>query len=114
MSDGEMAKPTKRIYGWSGQLYRVSSRFIHLSSQHDYAVRDPFQSLPLEERREMAQYLNENHNGNLSVNSTFTEVVEYVPRVFSKISDRLDFYLGMLERDEDLPNDTVSYSNQVH
>ena len=50
----------------------------------------------------MAQFLNEHHGGNLSANSAFVEVIDYVPKVFGKISDRLEFYLGKLERDEDL------------
>ena len=99
----ELAKPAKEMYDWEGQLYRVSNGFIHLSSQHDYEVRDPFQdSLSPGERREMVQYLNEIHGGNLSTDSTFLEVVDYVPRVFGKLSDRLNFYLGKLQRDEDL------------
>jgi hypothetical protein len=105
ISDNEIAAPARRMYDWEGQLYRVASRFIHLSSQHDYMTRDPFQSSLLpRERDEMVQYLNDIHGGNLSVNSTFEEVVEYLPKVFNKISDRLDFYLEMLERGEDLSN----------
>ena len=103
INDKELAKPTKEIYGWEGQLYRASSRFIHLSSQHDYEVRDPFQdSLSPRQRQEMAQFLNDFHGGNLSINSTFVEVIDYVPKVFDKISDRLELYLGKLEDDEDL------------
>jgi hypothetical protein len=99
----DLARPTKKIFGWERQLYKISSRFIHLSSLHDYEVHDPFQdSLSLEERREMVRYLNEIHGGNLSVDSTFLEVVDYVPRVFGKLSERLEFYLGKLKRDEDL------------
>lgn len=104
LKDKDIAKHARGMYGWEGQLYRVSSRFIHLSDQHDYATRDPFQvSLSPKEREEMVQYLNDQYHGNLSINSTFEEVVDYVPKVFGKISDRLDFYLEMLKRDEDLP-----------
>ena len=103
IKDEEIAQPTKEIYGWEGQLYKTSSRFIHLSGRHDYAARDPFQeSLSPGERQEMTRFLNEYHGGNLSVNSTFAEVIDYVPKVFGKLADRLEFYLGKLERDEDL------------
>jgi hypothetical protein len=105
MSDEEIAAPAKRMYGWEQQLYRVASRFIHLSSQHDYMTRDPFQySLSPKQREEMVQYIKEYHGGSLSVNSTFAEVAEYLPRVFNKISGRVDHYLGMLERNEELPS----------
>jgi hypothetical protein len=95
--DGEIAEPARRHGGWVDMVYKFSSRFIHLSNQHDYMVRDPFQALAPSERVEMTEYLNFYHHGDLTANSTFADVIEYVPRVFQKISDNLDYYLDELE-----------------
>ncbi len=83
------------------QVYKFGSLFIHLSSRHDYAVRDPFQLLPLNTRREMVKYLNSYHQARLTPESTFLDIVAYVPKVFDKISSNLEIYLSRLENSQD-------------
>jgi hypothetical protein len=97
MSDEEIGKAARRLGGWTDQVYRFGSKFIHLSSQHDYAVRDPFQLLPLSERTNMVKYLNDYHEAGLTPESTFLDIVAYVPKVFDKISSNLELNLNALE-----------------
>jgi len=87
------------LTGWPRRVYDYSNAFIHLSSQHDYGVHDPFQRLDNDERTAITSYLREYHGGTIAANSTFEEVVDYVPKVFDKIARNLEIELSGLERD---------------
>ena len=97
ITDREMVDLAQNLQGWTRLVYRFGCGFIHLSDLHDYQARDPFRSLPFEERREIAQYLLRFHGGEASADSTFDEIVAYVPRVLDKISSNLGHYLRDLE-----------------
>ena len=86
------------LSGWPRRVYDYSNAFIHLSSQHDYGARDPFQRLDGDERIAITSYLREFHGGTVAANSTFEEVADYVPKVFDKIARNLEIELDRLER----------------
>jgi hypothetical protein len=89
----------ERLTGWARRVYDYSNAFIHLSSQHDYGVRDPFQLLDHDERVAIASYLQQYHGGTVTTDSTFEEIANYVPKVFNKIAKNLEIELDTLERD---------------
>jgi len=86
------------LTGWARRVYDYSNAFIHLSSQHDYGARDPFQNLCYDERTALTSYLRQYHGGAVSADSMFEEVAEYVPNVFEKIATNLETELDTLER----------------
>lgn len=93
-----------RLDGWVGRVYDFGCRFIHLSSAHDYLARDPFQALPIDDRRALASYLTNYHgagpNGTgASVDSTFDDIAAYAPRALEKIASHLDTYVERLRSD---------------
>ena len=87
------------LTGWARRVYDYSNAFIHLSSQHDYGARDPFQDLDHDERNAIAGYLQQYHGGAVAANSKFEEVADYVPKVFDKIAKNLEIELDMLQCD---------------
>ena len=104
--DADMVSIARRLRGnrWALQLYNFGCGFIHLSSLHDYQARDPFRALPNDERHAIAEYIREEHGDGVTAESTFSDIMRYVPRVLDKIaSRRLERYLDDLEHDRDLP-----------
>jgi hypothetical protein len=97
--DRDMVDFAEGLTGWARRVYDYSNAFIHLSSQHDYDARDPFQPLDHDERTAIASYLQQYHGGTVAANSTFEEVADYVPKVFDKIAKNLKIELDTLERD---------------
>jgi hypothetical protein len=95
--DSEMVDLAQGLQGWTRLVYRFGCSFIHLSNLHDYQARDPFKSLPLEERLEISRYLCQFHGGDISANSVFDEVVAYVPKVLDKVTRNLEIYVDDLE-----------------
>ena len=55
--DRDMVDFAEGLTGWARRVYDYSNAFIHLSSQHDYGARDPFQHLDHDERTAIASYL---------------------------------------------------------
>ena len=102
VSDREMVDFAEELTGWARRVYDYSNAFIHLSNQHDYGARDPFQQLDLNERTALATYLQQYHGGTVSADSTFEEVADYVPKVFDKIARSLKDELDALECDRQL------------
>ena len=97
--DRDMVNFAEGLTGWARRVYDYGNGFVHLSSQHDYGVRDPFQQLDHDERTALATYLQQYHGGTVSADSTFEEVADYVPKVFDKITQNLKVELDTLERD---------------
>jgi hypothetical protein len=97
VTDRDMVDLAKGLQGWTQLVYRFGCSFIHLSNLHDYQARDPFKSLPLGERVEIAQYLRQFHGGQASADSTFNEIVAFVPKVLDKITSNLECYVEDLK-----------------
>jgi hypothetical protein len=95
--DYELVGFAERQVGWARMIYEFGNGYIHLSSQHDPG-QDAFQRLPLSKRRETAKYLFDEWGGTASPNSTFEEIVAYMPKVLKKVSDNVGVNLKWLER----------------
>jgi len=97
-----MVDLSKDLFNWAKNVYEFGCAFIHLSSFHDYASRDPLESIPANERSTIASYLNYYHLVHLGPNVTFSEILLLLPSVFKKIRDNLECYLKDLENDGNL------------
>ncbi|MEU6319204.1 hypothetical protein [Streptomyces sp. NPDC047009] len=100
VTDREMIDLAQQLHGWTRNVYEFGCRFIHLSSAHDYLARDPFRALPFEERKVIAEYINKYHGHlgeELSADSSFHEIIPYLPFVLKKISSSLDGNLQSLQ-----------------
>jgi len=97
VTDKEMVDLAHELLGWTKSVYKFGCAFIHLSSFHDYAIRDPFAALPADEQRDVIQHCRDYHGGPTSENPTFHDFVPYLPHILEKISDNLECYLGQLE-----------------
>jgi hypothetical protein len=102
ITDREMVDLSKNLFNWAKNVYEFGCAFIHLSSFHDYAHRDPLESIPADERATIASYLNYYHLVHLGPDVTFSEILPLLPNVFKKIRDNLECYLKDLEKDGDL------------
>ncbi|MDR3676674.1 MAG: hypothetical protein P4N24_14375 [Acidobacteriota bacterium] len=102
ITDREMVDLSKHLFNWAKNVYEFGCAFIHLSSFHDYATRDPLDSVSAADRATIASYLNYYHCVHLGPNVKFAEILPYLPNVFDKISSNLECYLKDLEKDGDL------------
>lgn len=102
VTDREMVELTDTLHGWTKSVYSFGCAFIHLSNLHDYQVRDPLDQISEEERRAILEHLRYYHGGPYGSSPRFSDIVPFLPRVFTKIADSLERYVSSLERDEDL------------
>jgi hypothetical protein len=102
ITDREMVDLSKDLFNWAKNVYEFGCAFIHLSSFHDYATRDPLEKVSTGERATIASYLNYYHLVHLGPDVRFSEILPLLPRVFEKISSNLECYLKKLEENGDL------------
>lgn len=97
VTDKEMVDSAQHLHGWTQSVYKFGCAFIHLSSLHDYNDRDPLHQLPASEREDILSHCRYYHGGPLPGKELFTDLVPYLPKILSKISDNLEVYLEQLE-----------------
>ena len=102
ISDKDMAGRAGQFQGWTASVYKFGCAFIHLSAFHDYSDRDPFRSLPDEERQEILGHMRSYHGGPIEVDPSFADISRHFPAVFDKVSGNLECYLKSLENNEDI------------
>jgi hypothetical protein len=102
ITDREMVDLSKDLFNWAKNVYEFGCAFIHLSSFHDYATRDPMESILASERSTIASYLNYYHCVHLGPDVRFAEILPLLPAVFDKIKGNLECYLADLEKDGEL------------
>ena len=96
VTDKEMVNLAQALNGWTQSVYKFGCAFIHLSALHDYENRDPIGLLPEAERFALIRHCRFYHGGPTQEDPTFEDFVPYLPAVFDKISNNLDWYLGEL------------------
>lgn len=97
VTDKEMVDMSNQLHGWAQNVYAFGCAVIHLSSFHDYANRDPLDSLTSGDRRDIAHYLRHYHGFELSPATRFRDIEVVLPGVFEKISANLECYVKDLE-----------------
>lgn len=97
LTDKEMVDHATYLNGWEKYAYKFGCSFIHLSNFHDYYHSDPFKRLTNEEKEDCVRYLKQYHHGDISIDSTFEDIIPYLPKVFQKISSNLSYTLDKLE-----------------
>jgi hypothetical protein len=97
-----MVDLSKTLFNWAKNVYEFGCAFIHLSSFHDYAKRDPLESISAAERAKIAAYLNHYHGTHVGPNVKFPEIIPSLPAVFEKIRSNLECYLKEIKEDRDL------------
>ncbi|TXC75462.1 hypothetical protein FRC91_12165 [Bradymonadales bacterium TMQ1] len=97
IQDRQMVELSSKLHGWTGLVYKFGCEFIHLSNLHNELTKDPFLTLPEEEKRSIIHYINKYHFVGLHKNSPFSEVASHIPVIFQKISANLECYLKQLE-----------------
>lgn len=99
VTDREMVDLTDTLHGWTKSVYSFGCAFIHLSNLHDHQARDPLEQITETERNAMLSHLRQYHGGPLGASPRFRDLIPYLPRVFSKISDNLECYVKDIEQD---------------
>lgn len=102
ITDREMVELAQNLHGWTESVYRFGCAFVHLSSMHDYAERDPMSQITDEERESIVRHLRYYHGGPHQDHPGFSDIIPFLPQVFDKIADNLECYIVSLERDEDI------------
>jgi hypothetical protein len=97
VTDRDMVEISNTFHGWTRNVYTFGCRFIHLSDFHDYADRDPFDSLTQEERQDIGAYLQHYHGLIVDANTKMREILWVLPRVFEKIAANLECCIRDLE-----------------
>jgi hypothetical protein len=100
ITDREMVELANSLHGWTRSVYQFGCGFIHLSSLHDYRDRDPLSQIPMAEREAILEHLRNYHGGPSNPSPTFNDIVPFLPNVFEKIADNLEYYLKQIENDE--------------
>jgi hypothetical protein len=95
--DREMVDLADKLQGWTNSVYKFGCAFIHLSSQHDHGVRDPFRELPEDEQATVVGHLRYYHGGPSVERPTFQDIIPFLPNVFAKIAANLECYVKNLE-----------------
>ena len=90
------------LQGWCKSVYKFGCAFIHLSNLHDYNDRDPLDLVSSVDRNEILEHCRFYHGGPNGNNANFADLIPYLPKVFSKVSDNLDYYLEAIENGETL------------
>ncbi|MES2284104.1 MAG: hypothetical protein V4547_00365 [Bacteroidota bacterium] len=99
ITDRHMVEIADFMFGWTQSVYRLGCAFIHLSPMNDYKNENPFLQLTQEEKDEVREHLNNYHSFPLTNDLTMQTVSPYLQRVFTKVSDNLEYYIGGLEND---------------
>jgi hypothetical protein len=102
VTDAKLVNAALPAEGWVRLVYDFGCGFIHLSDKHDHHARDPYRALPYDERQQLADYLRKYHGGDASPDSSFADLIEYLPKVMDKISRNLEIHLKYLEEDQGL------------
>ena len=105
VTDREMVDLSQKLIGWTQSVYKFGCAFIHLSSFHDYANRDPLKQLPLNEQKDIIQHCRHYHGGPMSEEPMFADLVSYLPRVLEKIAGNLEYYVEKLETEQGLDSE---------
>lgn len=100
VTDKDMLNLLNKLFGWSGLVYKFGCAFIHFSNFHDYSENNPFENIGDDEKRDILVYLREYHGGPKTDSPTFNELASYFPKVFTKISENLEYYLKVIEANE--------------
>jgi len=102
VTDREMVDLTDTLHGWTKSVYAFGCAFIHLSNLHDHQARDPLDQISDTERKAILDHLRYYHGGPPGASPGFSEVVPYLPMVFTKIADHLECYVKEVEQDGEL------------
>lgn len=101
--DSEMVDLAEGLIGWTRLVYDFGCAFIHLSNLHDYNDRDPLSSIAEIERKKIFHYCRQYHGGPAVGAENFENLLPYIPKILTKISDNLDYYLEKLEEGAVIP-----------
>ena len=79
ITDRDMVNLSSSLHGWTQNVYTFGCGFIHLSAYHDYAERDPFDSLTREDRRDIAGYFKYYHGVTMNNNTKLHDIEHVLP-----------------------------------
>ncbi|TKZ17998.1 hypothetical protein FAP39_13660 [Shimia litoralis] len=102
VTDREMVELARKLHGWARSVYLFGCSFIHLSNLHDYNDRDPFLLVSEQERRSLIDHCRHYHGGPNSNAKSFSALLPYLPKVLEKVSNNLEYYLGELEKGDQM------------
>jgi hypothetical protein len=91
-----MVNLANKLQGWTESVYRFGCAFIHLSNFHDYQQRNLMELITEEEKNAIVNHLRYYHGGPLTSNSSFDDLIPYLPNVFDKIASNLECYVKEL------------------
>lgn len=98
VTDREMVELTDTLHGWTKSVYTFGCAFIHLSNLHDHEARDPLHQITEAERTAILDHLRQYHGRPHGASPGFSDVVPYLPMVFTKIADNLECYVKQVEQ----------------
>lgn len=96
ITDREMVDVAEQLQGWVQSVYKFGCAFVHLSDFHNHLAENPFQKLSAVERHNILAYMRHYHGGPSRDDPDMGEISKYLPKVFDKISDNLEWYVGQL------------------
>ena len=99
VTDRNMVDFANTLFGWTQSVYKLGCAFIHLSPMSDYKNENPFLQLTQGETDDVRQHLNNYHDFPLTNTLSMETVTPYLHRVFTKVSDNLEYYINGLETD---------------
>lgn len=97
VTDRHMVDLANTLFGWTQSVYKLGCAFIHLSPMNNYKNKNPFLQLTQDEIDDVKQHLNNYHEFPLTCDLTMLTITPYLQRMFTKVSDNLEYYINGLE-----------------
>jgi len=92
VTDRNMVDLSSEVKGYVGYVYKFGCSFVHLSDYHNYEENNPFEKLPYNEQLDIITYLHQYHRYPRDSKLTITNVTNYLPKIFDKISSNMLYY----------------------
>ena len=100
VTDKDMVDLADNLNGWTQNVYKFGCAFIHLSNFHDYQSEAPFQSLNDSDKGIIINQLRHYHGANLNRESSFKDLIRFLPMVMNKISGNYEREIKSLEEEK--------------
>jgi hypothetical protein len=97
ITDRHMVDLSAGGHDWVRIVYEFGCAAVHLSRLHDYMADDPLTALSASDRENILGYLRNYHDGPNAANPSTEDIAAYLPKVFTKVSDNLQYHLEELE-----------------
>lgn len=97
ITDRDMVNFANTLFGYINYVYKFGCGFIHLSNNHDFENKNPFESLSRYDKTSIITYLNQYHNYPFENELTIENFKPYLLKVYEKVSSNMLYHLDEIK-----------------